>query len=55
MVRDSSLPDAGRSRDLTAVLFDGVDKLQHLLWRFIDPAYVPAHPSVWEQNIREPA
>ena len=39
--------------DLTAVLFDGVDKLQHLLWRFIDPAYVPAHPSVWEQNIRE--
>ena len=24
--------------DLTAVLFDGVDKLQHLLWRFIDPA-----------------
>ena len=39
--------------DLTAVLFDGVDKLQHLLWRFIDPAYVRAHPSVWEQNIRE--
>jgi hypothetical protein len=39
--------------DLTAVLFDGVDKLQHLLWRFIDPAYAPAHPSLWEQNIRE--
>lgn len=39
--------------DLTAVLFDGVDKLQHLLWRFIDPAYVPVHPSVWEQKIRD--
>jgi predicted AlkP superfamily phosphohydrolase/phosphomutase len=39
--------------DLIAVLFDGVDKLQHLLWRFIDPAYVPRHPSAWEQRIRE--
>jgi len=38
--------------DLTAVLFDGVDKLQHLLWRFIDPAYVPTHPSAWERRIR---
>jgi predicted AlkP superfamily phosphohydrolase/phosphomutase len=38
--------------DLTAVLFDGVDKLPHLLWRFIDPAYVPIHPSAWEQRIR---
>src|SRR5215471_12712600 len=24
---------------LTAVLFDGVDRVQHLCWRFIDPAY----------------
>ena len=38
--------------DLTAVLFDGVDKLQHLLWRFIDPTYTPSHPSVWKQRIR---
>jgi predicted AlkP superfamily phosphohydrolase/phosphomutase len=38
--------------DLTAVLFDGIDKLQHLLWRFIDPIYVPTHPSAWEQRIR---
>jgi predicted AlkP superfamily phosphohydrolase/phosphomutase len=37
--------------DLTAMLFDGVDKLQHLLWRFIDPTYMPAHPSAWEQRI----
>jgi predicted AlkP superfamily phosphohydrolase/phosphomutase len=39
--------------DLTAMLFDGVDKLQHLLWRFIDPRYMPTHPSAWEQKIRE--
>ena len=39
--------------DLTAVLFDGVDKLQHLLWRFIDPDYVSTHPSAWEQRIRD--
>jgi predicted AlkP superfamily phosphohydrolase/phosphomutase len=39
--------------DLTAILFDGVDKLQHLLWRFIDVAYMPTHPSAWEQQIRD--
>lgn len=37
--------------DLTAVLFDGVDKLQHLLWRFTDPRSMPTHPSAWEQRI----
>jgi predicted AlkP superfamily phosphohydrolase/phosphomutase len=41
------------SCELTAMLFDGVDKLQHLLWRFIDPAYLSTHPSAWEQRIRE--
>ena len=30
--------------DLIGVLFDGVDKLQHLCWRFIDPA-LPALPA----------
>ena len=30
--------------DLVGVLFDGVDKLQHLCWRFIDPACRPAQP-----------
>ena len=39
--------------ELTAILFDGVDKLQHLLWRFIDPAYMPIHPSAWDQRIRD--
>ena len=39
--------------DLTAILFDGIDKLQHLLWRFIDPDCVPTHPSGWERRIRD--
>lgn len=37
---------------LTAVLFDGVDKLQHFCWRFLDPALFPAEPSPWERKIR---
>lgn len=39
--------------DLTAVVFDGVDKLQHLVWRFLDPAFFPKNPSPWELRIRE--
>jgi predicted AlkP superfamily phosphohydrolase/phosphomutase len=39
--------------DLTAVVFDGVDKLQHLVWRFLDPACFPQQPSEWELRIRE--
>lgn len=38
--------------DLIGLVFDGVDKLQHLCWRFLDPAYRPAHPSPWEQEMR---
>jgi predicted AlkP superfamily phosphohydrolase/phosphomutase len=31
--------------ELTAVLFDGTDKIQHLCWRFIDPAMrAPSRP-----------
>ncbi len=37
--------------DLMAVMFDGVDKLQHLCWRFIDPASYPEHPSAWEREM----
>jgi predicted AlkP superfamily phosphohydrolase/phosphomutase len=37
--------------DLVAVMFDGVDKLQHLFWRFLDPASQPADPTPWEQEI----
>jgi predicted AlkP superfamily phosphohydrolase/phosphomutase len=39
--------------DLVGVLFDGVDKLQHLCWRFIDPACRPAQPSRWEREMIE--
>ena len=39
--------------DLMAVMFDGVDKLQHLCWRFIDPACRPEQPSAWEQQMIE--
>lgn len=36
--------------DLVAVMFDGPDKLQHLCWRFIDPASRPDQPESWEQE-----
>jgi predicted AlkP superfamily phosphohydrolase/phosphomutase len=39
--------------DLVAVMFDGVDKLQHLCWRFIDPACRPVRPSAWEREMIE--
>jgi len=37
--------------ELVAVMFDGVDKLQHLCWRFIDPACRPARPTAWERSM----
>jgi predicted AlkP superfamily phosphohydrolase/phosphomutase len=37
--------------DLVGILFDGVDKLQHLCWRFIDPACRPAQPTAWERKM----
>jgi predicted AlkP superfamily phosphohydrolase/phosphomutase len=39
--------------DLTAIVFDGVDKLQHLCWRFLDQRLFPASPSSWERYIRD--
>jgi len=39
--------------DLTAVLFDGVDKLQHLCWRFIRPEDDRPLTEDWERQIRE--
>ncbi len=38
--------------DLTAVLLDGVDKLQHVCWRFLDPSLAPTTPSAWERMVR---
>lgn len=42
---------ASEPAELVAIMFDGVDKLQHLCWRFLDPAYVPANPTSWEAEI----
>jgi predicted AlkP superfamily phosphohydrolase/phosphomutase len=39
--------------DLITVLFDGTDKLQHLCWRFLDPATASGGAATgWEQEIR---
>jgi predicted AlkP superfamily phosphohydrolase/phosphomutase len=37
--------------DLTAFIFDGVAKLQHLCWRFLDPSLHPREFSPWERRI----
>ncbi len=39
--------------DLTAIVFDGVDKLQHLCWEFLDPNLEPADPSPQFLKVRE--
>jgi predicted AlkP superfamily phosphohydrolase/phosphomutase len=38
--------------ELTAVVMDGPDKIQHLFWRFVDPALQPANPDPWFTRIR---
>src|SRR5215472_1873960 len=38
--------------DLTAILFDGVDKLQHLCYHLLDPALALHHTSEWAQRVR---
>ncbi len=39
--------------DLMAVMFDGVDKIQHQAWAFLDPALLKKEPSAYEQRMRE--
>jgi predicted AlkP superfamily phosphohydrolase/phosphomutase len=39
--------------ELTAVVLDGPDKLQHLFWRFVDPALVLSDGDAWYNHIRE--
>ncbi|MBC8492851.1 MAG: alkaline phosphatase family protein [Chloroflexi bacterium] len=39
--------------ELTAVLFDGMDRLQHLCWRLLDPAYLDEPLSPWAQRTRQ--
>jgi predicted AlkP superfamily phosphohydrolase/phosphomutase len=41
--------------DLVGVVFDGVDKLQHLLWYYLDPGLVPENPDSEYLRIREMA
>ncbi|MFP7753488.1 alkaline phosphatase family protein [Thermodesulfobacteriota bacterium B35] len=41
-----------RPADLTAILFDGPDKMLHMGWRFLDPDLFPAQPTSWEARIR---
>jgi predicted AlkP superfamily phosphohydrolase/phosphomutase len=43
----------GNPPDFTGFIFDGVDKLQHLCWRFLDPASAPVDPNPWEARVRE--
>jgi predicted AlkP superfamily phosphohydrolase/phosphomutase len=38
--------------DLTAVLFDGTDKLQHLCYHLLDPLLASRHSSPWARRIR---
>lgn len=37
---------------LTGILFDGVDKLQHLCFHLLDPELASRHTSEWAQRIR---
>lgn len=39
--------------DLVAVLFDGVDKIQHMAWRVLDPAAEPSALSALDRSIRD--
>jgi len=39
--------------DLVGVVFDGVDKMQHLMWPYLDPALTPAEPSAEFLRTRE--
>jgi predicted AlkP superfamily phosphohydrolase/phosphomutase len=41
--------------ELVGMVFDGVDKLQHLLWYYIDPALLPENPEPEYLRIREMA
>jgi predicted AlkP superfamily phosphohydrolase/phosphomutase len=39
--------------DLTAILFDGVDKLQHLCWTYLDPAYAGGVDTARKRAVRD--
>jgi len=37
---------------LTAMIFDGLDRIQHVCWRFLDPAYALKAHAAWEEKVR---
>jgi len=39
--------------ELTAVVLDGPDKIQHLFWRFVDPALEREESGDWYERIRD--
>jgi len=39
--------------DLTAILFDGVDKLQHVCYHLLDPTVAAHHTSAWARRVRD--
>ena len=39
--------------EITAVVLDGPDKIQHLFWRFLDPEYASADDDAWVQRMRD--
>lgn len=41
------------SPDLMGIMFDGVDKLQHQAWLFLDPRLQPDEPSDYHRRMRE--
>ncbi len=47
LLRESDPPD------YTAIMFDGTDKIQHLMWRFLDPACYSLQPDDFELEMRD--
>jgi predicted AlkP superfamily phosphohydrolase/phosphomutase len=39
--------------ELTAMVLDGPDKIQHLFWRFLDRELYDRNPTQWDTHIRE--
>lgn len=39
--------------DLMAVVFDGLDKIQHICWEFIDPRAATGNLSDWDKRMRK--
>ncbi|RAI03082.1 phosphodiesterase [Acuticoccus sediminis] len=39
--------------ELTAVVLDGPDKMQHIFWRYLDPAYLDPDASEYDQQLAD--